>query len=260
MINKYNEKEYAEYIYNHGFLTKHRPYELKLLVKYFKSLGHKPKARKDMLYAFCEKYVDNFSKAKYFKVLNTALNYGGKKHNNLIVIDKIDITQQELDYITKQDIEYNLKKIMFTLLVQNKINKLICDISFGKSSDYNFFGGKSLKYKEIKEISKVPSSFNINSAIHELDAVGIVDIKTRGKIDLSFVYKIVSSDDIVFQIITFDEVGYYFDFYCGENKIIKCNVCGKFIKATNNKIKYCKECAIEIDREKAKDRMAALRN
>jgi len=254
LISKYNEKEYAEYIYKHGFLTNHRPYELKLLVKYFKSLGHKPKARKDMLYDFCEKYIDKFSKAKYFKIINTALSYGGKKHNNLIVIENINITKEELYCITEQPIEHNLKKVMFTLLVQNKINKAKCMISFGKSSEYNFFGGTNLKYKEIKEIAKLPVSFNVNSAIHSLNDINLIEIKTRGKIDLSFIYKIAKSDDIKIIITKFDDIGWYFDYYCSENKIIKCEVCGKFVKATNNKIKYCKECAVEIKQQQ--DRIA----
>ena len=215
-------------------------------MKYYKSQGFKPVVRKKLIYEFCEKYITNFNRAKYYKIINTALNYGAKKHNNLICIENIKVTKNELDCILSLDVDYKLKKILFTLLVQNKINKRICEINFGKSSDFNFFGGSKIKFKEIKEVSKVPQNYNINKAIYTLGNLGIVEIKNRGKIDLYFLYNIENCEDVVLELTTFDDIGYYLDFYCSESNVIKC-VCGKFIKKNNNKQKYCKDCAREIN-------------
>ena len=41
---------------------------------------------------------------------------------------------------------------------------------------------------------------------------------------------------------------------------IMCSECGKRFKPNNNKQKYCEECAKEIDRMKAKNRMKKIRS
>lgn len=52
---KFKEKEYAEAIIENGFISKSLNYELRLLSKYYKELGYKPKKREELLYDFCEK-------------------------------------------------------------------------------------------------------------------------------------------------------------------------------------------------------------
>ena len=39
-----------------------------------------------------------------------------------------------------------------------------------------------------------------------------------------------------------------------EGGFIQCECCGACVKETNNRCKYCRECAVEIDRVKAIDR------
>lgn len=45
-----------------------------------------------------------------------------------------------------------------------------------------------------------------------------------------------------------------------EEGIILCEVCGKRIEDLMNNRKYCIECAKEIDREKARERMRRIRS
>jgi hypothetical protein len=246
---KYNEEEYAKEIKERGFLTKYHTYELKILAKYYKSEGYKPKERKELLYAFCEKYIEKFNKVKYFKVINSALNYAKKKKNKLIIIDEIPIFDTEIEYINGLQLDYVYKKVLFTLLVKNKINKQICELTFGKSSEFNFFGGKKQHYQEIYEMAKIPSEYKINNIINYLSEQGLVDIRTRGRINLLFIDYIEQSDNEVMKITTFDNVGYYLDWYNGDKKIIQCENCGKFIKKYNSR-KYCKSCAKEMNIKK----------
>lgn len=52
----------------------------------------------------------------------------------------------------------------------------------------------------------------------------------------------------------------YYELKRGRNKQYKrCKECGKLIEKTNNRVIYCKECAIKINREKTKNNMRNLR-
>lgn len=244
---KYNELKYAQRIEQSGFLTKYHVYELTLLVKLWKQQGIKPKERKEKIYEFCEKHIKGFNKVKYFKKINSALNSGGKKNNPLIIIDEVPITENEIKYINNLQLDYSCKKILFSLLVNNKIKKGICRLKYGDSSNYNFIGGKQKYYNEIYETSKISKTQKINNIINTLQALGFIDVRTRGRINLLFIDNIENSNRILFNITTFDNIGYYLDWYNGDPKIIRCENCSKLIKQTNSVRKYCKACAREIN-------------
>jgi hypothetical protein len=246
---KYNEEEYAKQIEKNGFLTKYHMYELTILVKYWKSQGIKPKQRKEMAYKFCEKYIENFNKVKYFRKINTVLRNGSKKNNPLIIIKEIPITDAEIEYINNLDIDYNYKKVLFTLLVNNKIKKEVCKIRYGDVLKFNYVGGKQKYFNDIFEMSKIPNTYKINNIMNYLSNNGYIDIRTKGKINLLFVESIESSNKIVFNITTFDNIGYYFDWYNEDEKIIRCEDCGKLIKQTSNRRKYCSSCWKEYRRK-----------
>ena len=53
----------------------------------------------------------------------------------------------------------------------------------------------------------------------------------------------------------------YYGLRRGRNKQYKrCKECGALIEKTNNRVLYCKVCAKMIDRQKARNRMATIRN
>jgi len=248
---KYNEKEYAKQVEQYGFLTNYHNYELTLLVKYWKSIAIKPKQRKENLYEFCKKYIENFNDVLYFKKINSNLREGGKKDNPLIIIDKISITDLEINYINILDIKYDFKKILFSLLVQMKIKKEICRLKYNNELKFNYIRGNQNTYNDIFEVSKIlDNTYKINNIINELEILGYIDVRTRGRIKLLFIDEIEESNVVMFDITTFDNVGYYFDRYNGDTKIIECNECKKLIRVTSNRRKYCHTCWKEKELEK----------
>lgn len=246
---KYNEEEYAKQIEEKGYLTKHHNYELTLLVKYWKKQGIKPKERKEKVYEFCKKYNENFNEVKYFKRINYALLKGSKKDNPLIIIEKIPITDKEIEYINKINIGYDYKKILFSLLVNMKIKKEICKLKYNNDL-VSYIGGKQEYFNDILKVSKVSNGYRINDIINILEQLKYVEVRTRGKIKLIFIKEIEDSDKVVFDIITYDNIGYYFDKYNGDERIIECVECGKLIKQSKNKRqKYCSTCWKEKHQE-----------
>lgn len=266
---RYREDLYAEQILENGFLTKYHVHEMKILVKYFKSKGIKPKERKNLIYEFCEKYIEDFNKVLYFRKINSALIVGQKKHNNLIIIKEIPITKSEVDFINNLDIEYHYKKVVFTLLVQNKINKMVCDFLFGKHSDYNFFGGKKQHYKETFSQSKIPVRYSLNNVnvkndihniINRLNEQGIIRLGNRGRIVLSFIDEIESDDEIALNVTTFDNIGYYLDYFNNENNVIKCECCNELVKKTGKNHRMCRVCWKDHRNKYQRELMQKIRN
>lgn len=90
----------------------------------------------------------------------------------------------------------------------------------------------------------------------------------NGLVKLNFmeeIYEIEKNEDldttIVLQIKDYDCVGWYFDYYNQDKKIVFCKECGKIFKKKSNRQECCSdECSKIVDREKAKERMKNLRN
>ncbi|MBE7896248.1 hypothetical protein G7L40_19890 [Paenibacillus polymyxa] len=252
MINyRYNETKYALKLLENGFITKYHVYELKILAKFFKAKGFKPKQRKELIYEFCQKYIEGFNQVLYFRAINSVLNYAVKKENKLIDIDRISVSRSEIDYIIGAELTLNEKKVLFTLLTMNKINKQISNTMFGKESSHNKFGGSRTQFRELYKAAKINGKSNINEIIHDLYKKNHLNIETgyrkdNGKVQLSFIDKIERDDQVAIIINTYDNIGYYFDQFIGDSKVINCKCCGTLIHITSNRKKYCVDCFSKI--------------
>lgn len=266
MINyRYNETKYAQAIESKGFITKYHVYELKILAKYYKFLGHKPKMRKELIYKFCEENIEEFTPVLYFRSINSVLSYASKKENKLIDIGEVIVNEEELKYIdSRSDLSLNEKKIMFCLLVMNKINKKVAFLMYEIKSIHNKFGGSNTKFSELFKTAKLVGKEKINEIVHSLYQKGYVHIDSVyrndiGKIELHFIDNIGVSvaedkeDEEVMAITTFDNIGYYYDKHIGNDKIINCEECETLIKVSSNRKKYCSECWKEVHKEQDRE-------
>lgn len=264
MNYKYNEHKYAELIYNNGFQSKYIPTELKLLVLYFRDeLGMKPKEREYSLYKFCNKYIPDFKKEDYYKSINTALRIGTNKQQKLVTISKVDIYQSELDYINSLEINQEYKKVMFTFLVQLKLNKIVYEYKNNKDYNISYFQGGKIKYNMIKNMSNIPKTMSLNDeVINTLSGLGLVTILHRGKINLDYIKDCIPECEVAFEVTDFENVGLYLDYYNGVKGVIKCECCKKIIriKAKAYSQKYCDECWTEINKQQIKNRVEKHRN
>lgn len=255
MINyKYNETAYAELVFKNGFQTKHIPTELRLLVLYFRDiLKLKPKEREEFTYEFCKKYISNFKKEKFFKTINKSLKSALKKEQKLVDVDKIEIYKNEIDYLNSLDIKHEYKKVMFTFLIQMRLNKLVYEYKYDKEYNSIFFKGGNKKYNNIKKLSNIPIKMSINDeVINGLGELGLITILHKGTISLDYLKNCVQEGDVAITITDYENVGLYLDYYNKVKGIIQCENCNKIIKQTNNKMKYCKGCAEKIKNEQNK--------
>lgn len=251
---EYKERDYAEEILKNGFTSNHVRHELKILVKYYKEQGHKPKERKDLIYDFCEKYLDGYDRVTHFKMINSVLNYGSNRKNKLIQIDNVNVTKKELEYIEQLGLEHDYKKILFTWIVLDKLNKKYHEIRNDSEPINEYYFGGRYNYNKLITYSNInlKRKSDIHKIIHKLSELGLVEIRMKSKIKLLFMYEISKNEEVAMEISNFEKIGMYYDLHCGINRIKECENCGEPIKVIGNKTKYCSLCAKRIKNEQNK--------
>lgn len=258
-MNKYQYKEQnqAEEMLIQGFTSKFIASELKVLAKYYKSTGEEN--IKEKLQEFCKTYLAGYNEAIHFKIINNAVKFALNDKNKLVQINEIEITKSELDAISSLDLIHDHQRVVFTLLVLTKLSKKFLEIKDGEIKSDEFYFGGHKNYRELVSTSKITfdkkkksTVKNIHDLIHIFDEKGIVEITGNGNIKLLFMYNIENDDNVVLSVGDYHSIGYFYDYYFGENKVKVCESCGKLIKANNNKVKYCEICAKEQKNEQNK--------
>lgn len=244
---KYKDLVYAQKIYSDGFLTKYRETELKLVALYMRDeLGIiKKQERKEALHKFCEKHLKDYHRMKYYKIINKTLDYSCSKKNYLINIDSAPVMKSEIDYLNSQDISIDEKKVLFTLLITYKLRKLYFEIKKpNEPYDNMYFKGGTTQYSDLKKVSNIHNKLDINiDIISELAVKEYVKIYSRGCIRLNFIEDIIDdTGEVAFEMIDYNNIGYWFEWYNGNKRIGKCTKCENvFYKKSNHQI-YCSEC------------------
>ena len=158
----------------------------------------------------------------------------GKLNKELKNITKIDITKKEMN-IVKQGITDREKKLLFTLFVLAK--SILVPTGW-----VNYEDNQILQYGNLKGCRKT----DYYLMIHKLYKKGLMDF--NHKID-SPGLKVELQDDldnVEICITNFKNFGNQCLSYLKPGWKM-CENCGRMIKVGNNKQKYCKKCAIEVE-------------
>lgn len=268
MLNKYQykDRDYIEDIIKQGFTSKFINTELKLLAKYYREHGNDEVVIKNKIQSFCEKHLEGYNPAIHYKVINNAVSYGMNDTNKIIQINNISVSKSELSYIDNLDLEHNYKRVVFTLLVLQRLFKKFLEIKDGevKSDEYYFGGFKN--YRDLVSVAKITFDKkkkskvkNIHDLIRLFHDKRIVQIANNGNIKLLFMYEIPVDGDKEVIVKDYNVIGYYYDLYYGENRVKECEECGIPIKMSGNKKKYCSRCAKVVNIKKTIENRASKR-
>ena len=131
------------------------------------------------------------------------------------------------------------------MLVLSRLKKYYFEEKHGKKNTAGYYSGGSKSYSELKKICKINSKTKINSdIINDLANKGLVTICIKGTIRLDFLDKIdyTEDDEVIAEVKSYLDIGYYWDLLCCNKRIALCGNCGNiFCKTSNNQI-YCKDC------------------
>lgn len=251
MVRILNEHDFAEKILKEGFLSKKHGLEIFILAKYNRFvLGLDKKANKAKLIEFLKTQLSNYDVTEYYKIVNKSISNAYKDKSVLLEIRNIVVTQNELDYIGSLDIEYDCKRLLFTLMCLGKINYMAGFI--------NNFIKTTNSFKDVKDFGNFDKTYKIIPTLTMLYQMGIIYIAQRGGLVLTFLENILPDN----RVITIDyptTIGYWYDKYNGDKKIINCEKCGRLIKRKSNRQVRCSDCCREREKEQIKIRVQNYR-
>lgn len=267
-MDQYNDKKNVEKVLREGFGNRYVSQELRKLALHLRDEGLKPKQRREKIYEICEEHIEDFNRVKFFQVINSAIRFSTNRKNKLITVESIDVTQAELDYIDNLDVAHIYKKILFTIIVMDKLKKAVQEIIHEKKSDDEYYlnSETNRKLRELKKSSTVSRAMvrkdghrNIHSIFYYFNQLELVK-SNIGNIKLLFMYDIPKDSFNAINITDFDNIGFYYDQHIGEKNIKECEECKRMMRVRSNKNKYCVPCGIKVDREKARMRMELRRS
>lgn len=253
MIFVMNEKKYAERIINGNDYgdRKNFLYTTNVIAKYYKSLGYEKNEIRNIL--------KEIIKEKNVQAKDESINFWIKKslevsdNHDLYEIDRIEITNQEMERIksihSEKFKDFRIQKFAFTLL---------CLAKFGKSRGIKD-NWVNIPQKNIFVIANIKGETidTQYSLIYELLKSGYIEVNPRiEKQGIKVLGVIDGETEIVVEDI--NEAGLVYESKICGKKFTRCQKCNKMIPVINNRCLYCRECAVEIDREKARERMRKI--
>lgn len=244
----YNEIKYVEDILEKKEIREYKRDELVLIAIYYRDhINMTPKKREEALYSFCEQYYAGYNIVKHWENIDAALNKARNKQYKLFCADCLPVYSDEVDQINSYDLDYNHKKLMFTLLVYKRLEKIYnaskC-LGYNKIN-YNSSIGLDRKILKVSKISG-GNKYTVGDILSDITKLGYIADLPNYKIKLNYLNDCSQQHEKIFDITDFDNIGYYYDYYCGANNINVCWQCGKFYKKTKNNNIRCKDCAPDL--------------
>jgi|GEM_PF-2805082 len=266
-MNKYfKEKEYIEELLKKSKLDSGIRSDLKILAKYYKHIGQDKINVEKSLYEFCEKKCKGwFNKVRHYKMIDNAVAYAFKDDSVLIQIESIEVTKNEMKFIESLEYEELDKKIIFSLIVINKLNNTRTKMR-GNDFKSNYFGGSGeYSYKSLmdtlnEKLTRTYREKGIHKTIKQFNDDGLTRTTNRLSLELLFLKEIGDDDVVVLEVIDFDNIGLSYEFYYGSKKVKDCSECGKLIRVTNGNKKYCNACSTKVFNNQVKVNMKRYRN
>lgn len=163
----------------------------------------------------------------------------------LICIESVPITEMEIAVCDSLD-GVQSRRLMFTLICLAKYSNMLNEKNGGWVNKQD---------KEIFKLANVVTSIKRQSLmLNDFREAGL--IRFSKKVDnVNINVQCLDSDgEAVLSVSDFRNLGYqYMRFHGGS--YIECEECGLVIKKRSNAQKYCHDCAVDVNRQRARDRL-----
>ena len=270
MIKFINERELAEGLLNDKKLINDSTLpRIRAYIKLLKQKGMSKTDIRNEIDNLMLEYYSGFVMGDWDDNLRKMVNKYTKTKNCEFreVVEKVFITKEELNVITSigglsgfESIE--IEKILFVMLVLAKANNGIW-ISYTSN---DIFKLARFKYKARTDKQQIQREKLIYDLSHFTDGIvegNVINVTNFGKqpsIKLNFVSE-EGENVIEVDLKEIDNVILKYLNWRKKDGYNYCECCGKGIVSKAKKpTKYCNKCAKEVDKNKAKNRMKAIRN
>lgn len=236
-----NEREYAMAALQRCDLGAKPLETLGRIAKYYRSEGYKKTEIHRMLESFVLKCDPTINIVKWQDAIAKQVKCTDKY--SLVEIDGIPITQKELDICNSLSGK-QVKRLMFTL---------ICIAKFNNAANDKNNGWVNRQDNEIFRMANVTTPIKRQSLmLNDLRELGLIRFSRKvDNININ-VTCIDDSGDPALVITDYRNLGYQYMKYCGE-PYFECASCGIVVKRGSNIQKYCHDCAVDVNRQRARD-------
>lgn len=212
-------------------------YDLKCLAKYYLSQGCKTEDITKQLEFFlirCNPYVNILA---WDDIIKKSVKYSLK--HPLVEIEHILLNDTEL-LLCKSLEDSSHRKLIFTL---------ICLAKFANTVNPQNNNWVCRSDKEIFSLANIDlSSKNRHLTLHELEKTKLISFSNKIN-NLNIKVNCLCEGEPILAISDFRNLGNQFLRYEGAS-CIECANCGAVIKKNSNRMKYCSDCAKEINIQK----------
>lgn len=227
-------------------------YLIMLLAKYYYDVGESlialtEKIKEELLKFKITGYQEYLYAKKIFEISNIV--YTNPDKRGFKELDYIPIYQSDIDSISTLPSDRH-KKMLFTLIVNAR---------YANADGWTNKKTLSSVTKMLKETNISGSSSFKDEILYDLYKDGYISYAKANMNQNIRINQFEHDDVIAYKVVNFKNLG---NQYIGNFKpgYMMCEKCGKIVRKSNNRRKYCKHCYEEIDREKAQERMAKIRN
>lgn len=201
---------------------------------YYQCEGFKRKETRNKLEDFVLQCDPDAVLVKWIDIIDRAVKQAGKYP--IINIDGIDITDGELDVISKIDGKQT-KRLAFTLLCVAKYWNAVRETnnSWVNTPDKDIMGMANIKTSIRRQ----------GQMFHEMKDAGYIKFSNRvDSLNIQVLF-IDNESPVALRITDFRNLGNQYLLHCGE-PYFQCTECGLTIKRNRNVHKYCPDCAAEM--------------
>ena len=239
-----DERQYALDLLENGTIGKSEKISIRILLKYYRSLGlTKDQAIAD-LFDFMATSVSHFRKSDWEDLVN---HYATSVYNSdkadLVCVKEVVITKSEWDTLLSVEDEKK-QRVLYCLLVYKKVQNEM-------NHQYNewFYGNLSEIFKMAKISGRYATVHAQCMTIYELKEAGYLSLaKSIKSLNLKLNYieptEGLTDESVAFVVRNFEDVLY--EYYLERQiRTVRCEICHKAIKLKKNERtnrKYCRSC------------------
>lgn len=239
-----DELAYALDLLKNGTIGKSEKISIRILLKYFRSLGLTQEQAIEDLFAFMSSCMPHFKKSDWEDLVSHyATQVYESEHSELVCVKQVQIMQSEWDTLMKVEDEKQ-QRVLYCLLVYKKVQNEM-------KQQFNewFYGNLSEIFKMAKITGRYATVKAQCSMIYELKEAGYLSLaKSIKSLNLKLNYirdpKLEDADSIAFVVENFEDVLYEYYQQIGI-RTVRCDICHKAIKLKKNERstrKYCRSC------------------
>lgn len=191
----------------------------------------------DRIEQFMQKNCEMYNPVKWKATILKHVK-GAKKYN-MVQVNSVGITQQELDIISAVS-ERRLRKLLFAL---------ICLAKFFNKRGNNTNDWVSTEYKDIFRMAHIFVTQSVQTKmLSELYNLGMISFGNKIT-NLNIHLNVIDHEnEPVWIIDDFRDLGNEYVFRTETSDLFRCESCGLVIKKNRNVHKYCPQCADKIQR------------